>query len=193
MALAVPIMRRKEEGFSHCNGETRQELVAREHREPSSYFFHHDEDEHGKRLLQSERNAGLLIDVLRSLVAKREFTIHDFLIMPDHVHLLLTVYEGMTIEKAMQLVKGRFSHQLGKELGYKGEVWQRGFSEVQVLGEASFAQHRSYIANNPVKTGLVDVPENYPFCFESLARRKAEERRVATTQLITGAPESSRG
>jgi len=46
----------------------------------------------GKRLLQSERNAGLLIDVLRSFVAEREFTIHDFVIMPDHVHLLLTVY-----------------------------------------------------------------------------------------------------
>lgn len=55
-------------------------------------FFATTKTSMGKRLLQSERNAGLLIDVLRSFVAEREFTIHDFVIMPDHVHLLLTVY-----------------------------------------------------------------------------------------------------
>ncbi|MGD0732923.1 MAG: transposase [Terracidiphilus sp.] len=123
-------------------------------------------------MLQSERNAGLLIDVLRSLVAERAFEIHDFVIMPDHVHLLLTVGQGMTVEKAMQLVKGRFSFRLGKELGYKGEVWQRGFSEVQVSGENSFAQHRAYIAENPVKAGLAASAEEYPYCFCSLARKK---------------------
>jgi len=68
-----------------------------------------------RRLLQSERNAGLLIDVLRSLVRERKFKLHDFVIMPDHVHLLLTVEDTMTIEKAMQLIKGRFSHLLSKE------------------------------------------------------------------------------
>jgi len=87
----------------------------------------------GRNLLQSERNATLLIDVLRSLVAEEKFKLHDFVIMPDHVHLLLTVEDGMTIEKAMQLIKGRFSHRLGKEFGHLDEVWQRGFSEAQVL------------------------------------------------------------
>jgi len=100
---------------------------------PSRIFFATTKTSLGRRLLQSDRNANLLIDIMRSLVAERRFKLHDFVIMQDHVHLLFTVDEGMTVEKAMQLVKGRFSHRLGKELGYKGEVWQRGFSEVQVL------------------------------------------------------------
>jgi putative transposase len=132
----------------------------------------------GRRLLQSDRNAGLLIDVLRSLVAERAFKLHDFVIMPDHLHILFTIEDGMTVEKAMQLVKGRFSFRLSNEFGYKGEVWQRGFSEVQVLGERSFEEHREYIANNPVKAGLVDAPEKYLYCFDSLARKKAEKQRV---------------
>ena len=132
----------------------------------------------GKRLLQSERNAELLIDVLRSLVAEQAFQLHDFVVMPDHLHLLLTVRDGMTVEKAMQLVKGRFSFRMGRELGLKGEVWQRGFSEVQVLGSRSFNEHRAYIASNPVKAGLVDSPEDYKFCFASLARKKADPHRV---------------
>jgi putative transposase len=127
----------------------------------------------GRRLLQSERNAELLIDVLRSLVAERKFKLHDFVVMPDHVHLLLTVDNEMTIEKAMQLIKGRFSHRLSHEYGHKGEVWQRGFSEMQVINGECMAQHREYIAMNPVKTGLVDSPEKYPYCFQFLAEKKA--------------------
>jgi putative transposase len=49
--------------------------------------------------------------------------VKDFVIMPDHVHLLLTIDDGMTIEKAMQPIKGRFSHRLSKEFCYLGEVW----------------------------------------------------------------------
>ena len=131
----------------------------------------------GKRLLQSERNAELMIDVLRSLVAERAFDLLDFVVMPDHLHLLLTVGEEMTIEKAMQFVKGRFSHRLSKEFGYAGEVWQRRFSEEQVLGQASLESHRRYIAQNPIKAGLTQSSEEYVYCYANLAKRKSEARR----------------
>ncbi len=130
----------------------------------------------GRRLLQSERNANLLIDVLRSLVAEHRFQLHDFVIMPDHVHLLLTVEDELTIEKAMQLVKGRFSHRLSHEFAYKGEVWQRGFSEVQVMNRESFETHREYTGQNPVKAGLVTSVDEFPFCYRYLATRKAEAK-----------------
>src|ERR1035438_823986 len=64
-------------------------------------------------------------DVLRSYVAARKFRLHDFVVMPDHLHLLVTVGDGMTVERAMQLVKGGFSYRLKKECGHWGEVWQR--------------------------------------------------------------------
>jgi len=130
----------------------------------------------GKRVLQSERNAGLLIDVLRSLVAERRFQLHDFVIMPDHAHLLIEVCGDVTIEKAMQLIKGRFSHRLSHELGYKGEVWQRGFTEEQVMNRESFEKHREYIAQNPVKAGIAACADDFPFCYRYLAKRKAETR-----------------
>ena len=76
----------------------------------------------GRRILQSERNEELLIDVLRSFVVERKFELHDFVVVPDHLHLLLTVHGEMTIEKAMQFIKGRFSHRLKHEFRYLGEV-----------------------------------------------------------------------
>jgi putative transposase len=52
----------------------------------------------GRRLLQSDRNANLMIEVLRTCVAQHEFHLHDFVVMPDHVHLLVTPDGRMTIE-----------------------------------------------------------------------------------------------
>jgi putative transposase len=79
----------------------------------------------------------------------------------------------MAIEKAVQLIKGGFSYRLKKEFGYVGEVWPRGFSDVRIEDRESFLQHREYIAQNPVKSGLVDSPEQYPYGFTFLAKRKA--------------------
>ena len=73
----------------------------------------------------------------------------------------------------MQLIKGGFSYRLKKEFGYLGEVWQRGFSEVRIDNRQTFLRHREYISENPVKAGLAKSPEEFPFCFTYLARRKA--------------------
>ena len=143
----------------------------------------------GRASLQSERNATLFIDVLRSYVALRMFVVHDFVVMPDHVHLLVTVDGDIAIEKAVQFIKGGFSYRLKKEFGYLGDVWQRGFSEVRVNDRESFLQHRHYIAT--VKRGLVDSPDQFPYCFSFLAKRKAAgaEARVippvfGTTKVV---------
>ncbi len=142
----------------------------------------------GRRLLQTERNAGLLIDVLRSLVAEKAFELHDFVIMPDHVHMLLTVHSEMTVEKAMQLVKGRFSFRLKREFEVAGEVWQRGFSEVQVMNRESFEAHCRYIADNPVKAGLVGSSEEFKFCFRYLAKMKAANKNASVAARLKSCP-----
>ena len=128
----------------------------------------------GRALFQSERNATLLIDVLRSYVAAGKFQLHDFVIMPDHLHLLLTVTGDTSIERAMQLIKGGFSYRLKKESGYLGEVWQRGFSELRVNDRTSYLRHREYMAQNPVQAGLVDSPEKFPYCFTYLAKQEQQ-------------------
>jgi putative transposase len=74
----------------------------------------------------------------------------------------LTIDGDMTIEKAMQLIKGNFSFRAKKELGLSGEIWQWGFSDVRITDEESFTRHQQYIYDNPVKAGLARSPEEYP-------------------------------
>jgi putative transposase len=135
-------------------------------------FFATTKTSEARRILQSERNAVLLIEVLRSNVAAGRFQLHDFVIMPDHLHVLVALPCNMTIEKAMQLIKGGFSYRLKKECGFQGEVWQRGFSEVRVNDRQSWLQYREYIRQNPVKAGFVDSPQHYRYSYTYLAAEK---------------------
>ena len=144
----------------------------------------------GRALLQSERNAMLFIDVLRTYVGAKKFKVHDFVVMPDHVHVLLTVGGELSIEKAVQFIKGGFSYRLKKEHGYSGEVWQRGFSEVRVDGRQSFVHHRDYIAQNPVKRALVESPQEFPYSCTCLAARKAAGAKAREINGACGTAEA---
>jgi putative transposase len=117
--------------------------------------------------------------------------VHDFVVMPNHVHILMTVPGEMSLEKAMQLIKGGFSFRANRELGFRGEIWQRGFSDVRVVDERSFQQHKEYIENNPVKAGLANSLEEYPFGSVYLKKRKlagaeaqSQVRPVGTTKVV---------
>jgi putative transposase len=100
--------------------------------EKSRTFFISSRTSQGRPLLQTDRMATLFLDVLRSYVSANRFRVHDFVVMRDHIHLILTVGADMTVEKAVQLIKGNFSYRAKKELGIQSEIWQRGFSEARI-------------------------------------------------------------
>jgi putative transposase len=132
--------------------------------------------------------ATLLIDVLRTQVLSGRFKIHDFVVMPNHIHILLTVPGDLAIERAIQLIKGGFSFRAKKELGFTGEVWQKGFSDVGVRDRANFLEHRRYIEQNPVKGGLVASAEAYPYGSARLKAQKRAELQAAKTGTRGGEP-----
>jgi putative transposase len=129
----------------------------------SRTFFVTSKTHGGRALLQSERMATLFVDVLRSYHQKGVLTIHDFVVMPNHFHLLISVDHRLSVEKAVQLVKGNFFFRAGRELGVVHELWQRGFSEERVRDRESFLAHRKYIGENPVRQGLAETPEDFPY------------------------------
>ena len=117
----------------------------------------------GKRhTLQSDRSAGLFLKVLYEYRAQNKFRVHEFVVMPDHFHVLLTVECGMTIERAVQFMKGGFAFRAGKEIGAKSPFWQKGFSEIRILDTSTFQRAVLYIRNNPVAAHLVPDAAKYP-------------------------------
>jgi putative transposase len=80
-----------------------------------------------------------------------------------HFHMLITVHADMTIEKAVQLIKGGFAFRAGRELGFHAPVWQKGFSEIRVKERQAFLGMREYIHANPVKRFLAQADEEFPY------------------------------
>ena len=78
-------------------------------------------------IFQSERTADLLLSTLFTYRDQGKFLVHEFVLMPNHLHILLTPSSNVALERAMQFIKGGFSHRAGKELGITREIWQRGY------------------------------------------------------------------
>lgn len=118
----------------------------------------------GKRnLLQSDRAASFFVKVLYEYRAQGKFQLHEFVVMPDHFHVVLTVGRELSIEKAVQFIKGGFAFRAGRELGFRAPVWQKGFSELRVSDSDAYSNIRDYIHGNPVKRHLVETPAKFRY------------------------------
>jgi|SRR5580698_9270982 putative transposase len=124
-----------------------------------------------RAILQSTSLCDLLLDVIRENRANERFKMHEFVFMRDHVHLILSPGPLVSLEKAMQFIKGGFSFRAKRELNFNGEVWQKGYNEHRIKDAADYAQHVEYIWMNPVKAGFVERADEYSY---SSARRRAE-------------------
>jgi putative transposase len=112
-------------------------------------------------LFRHAQPAELMMDVLAHYREQKKYVMHEFVIMPDHLHLLLTPGSEISLERAMQLIKGGFSFRMGK--AKRGLIWQESFTTHRIRDEEDYAYHAEYIRMNPVRACLVGRPELYRY------------------------------
>jgi putative transposase len=112
-----------------------------------------------RRLFQVHEHAELLIGTLQDQRSKGRITLHSFVVMPDHVHLILTPAPEVSLEKAMQYIKGGFSFRLKSKI----DVWQRSYDNRRVVDSTDLAERTHYIHQNPVRAFITTRAEAYPF------------------------------
>lgn len=110
-------------------------------------------------IFRRETTARLLVDTLAHYREQGRFLLHEFVIMPDHIHALLTPAPDLTLERAMQFIKGGFSYRLK----FRGPVWQQSFTNHRVRDSHDYENHREVIRMNPVRARLAERPEEYPY------------------------------
>jgi putative transposase len=109
-------------------------------------------------IFQVAAKAQLLQATILDYRRQGRFLLHAFVIMPNHFHALITPAPEVSLEKAVQFIKGGFSFRLGSKL----DVWLRSFNESQVLTREKFLEYVRYIEENPVRARLATSPEKYP-------------------------------
>jgi len=112
-----------------------------------------------RRLFQVTANAVLFQTTILDYGAQGRFDLHAFVIMPDHFHALITPAPDVSLEKAMQFIKGGFSFRLKS----RQDVWMRSFNETQIMSAEKFMGCVRYVHENPVRRGMVSRAEDFEF------------------------------
>ena len=112
-------------------------------------------DDHAARLFLAE---------LGRLRRGLGFALLGYVVMPDHIHLVVAPGPIANLSRIMQSVKGRFAREWNHRRGKSGSIWQQRYYESAVRSEQQLVQWLKYIDDNPVHAGLTHSPQEYPYC-----------------------------
>ena len=109
-----------------------------------------------KKVFANPAHARMAVETLYSIQDFYAFFLYAFVIMPDHIHLLLKIPEGGSVSKTMLAYKRAVSFNIGQR-----PIWQSRF-HIKIVDGRSTAIKR-YIHMNPVKAGLCAFSYEYPW------------------------------
>lgn len=89
--------------------------------------------------------------------------VHAYVLMPDHVHLLMTPVDDTGLGKMMQWVGRHYVPYFNRKYQRSGSLWQGRFKATVIEGERYFLPCSIYIESNPVRARLVQEAEDYPW------------------------------
>ncbi len=119
-----------------------------------------DEARSGPTWLRREEVAGMIVEALkRSAASLRHFDLHSYVVMPNHVHVLLDPL--VAPNRLLQSLKGFTAHEANRLLGRRGEFWQSESYDHWVRDTKEFDSIRRYIESNPVRASLAARAEDY--------------------------------
>lgn len=108
---------------------------------------------HGECVLRQPKLASQVVEALRFFDGSR-YLLGDFVIMPNHVHLLVSGLSRNVMLKQVASWKKWSALKINEALGRGGRFWQDESFDHLVRHQAAFEKLRRYIAENPAKAGL---------------------------------------
>jgi putative transposase len=103
------------------------------------------------------------LDALQAASEKSRCAIHAYVLMTNHVHLLVTPGEGGSISAMMQSLGRRYVRYINDVYQRTGTLWEGRYKACIVECERYLLACYRYIELNPVRAGMVDVPGSYPW------------------------------
>jgi putative transposase len=98
--------------------------------------------------------------LLEQVRKKHDFYLFGYVLMPEHVHLLLSEPKLQRLEDTIRVLKGETSKRLK---GDRKQFWQRRYHDFNVFTHDKFVEKLRYMHRNPVERGLVEAPEDWPW------------------------------
>lgn len=126
------------------------------------------------KLFERDEMKSRILSILCNDCIHYKAILHAYVIMPHHIHAIITAPKNKTLPWLMQRIKTNSSKhlinhlneremlQLGQQSGLNSrQIWMRSFRSFAIRDQKAFIQKLEYIHNNPVADGLVRKPEDY--------------------------------
>lgn len=110
-------------------------------------------------LLARTLGYGVFERELETLRRRYAFVVAGYVLMPEHVHLLVSEPQGSTLAVVLQVLKQQTSRKLKRP--DEAQFWQRRYYDFNVHSEEKTVEKLRYMHRNPVKRGLVARPEQW--------------------------------
>ena len=130
---------------------------------PGSSYFVTTKCWQARTVFQVPETVEILVRTLFHYRDRGDYLLHEFVVMPDHLHFLLTPDSTTSLEKAVQLIKGGSSHQIHKVRNQKMKIWQEGFYDWTIRDANDWQTKAEYIRMNPVRAKLVERSQDWPY------------------------------
>jgi REP element-mobilizing transposase RayT len=117
---------------------------------------------HGECWLEHEAIARIVRDAL-VFHDRKKYRLAAWVIMPNHVHVLLTPLEHEHLPEINHSIKSYTAQRANKILQRKGQFWQHESFDRYIRDLRHYAAVIKYIENNPVKAGLCHRPQDWQF------------------------------
>ena len=100
--------------------------------------------------------------LLKDLSNELNIKLYAYVFMPDHIHLIVSVQKNKSIIEFVTRFKGN-STQKSRQFGFEGRVYQNRFYDHFIRKEDGLNKAIMYVLNNPVRKGMVDNWEDFPY------------------------------
>jgi len=116
-----------------------------------------------QHILKEDENKISFLESLSKFKERFGFKLYCLVIMDNHPHMVIEATDHTTISKIMHAVALSYSVKFRKKYGYSGYVWQGRFKSNIIEGDDYILSCIEYIHNNPVRAGIVEHPQDYPW------------------------------
>ena len=112
-------------------------------------------------ILREDLDKIVFLKTLRKFKNRFKFKLFGFVIMDNHVHLVIETNDSINISKIMQAVALSYSQKFRHKYNYTGYVWQGRFKSNVIESDRYILDCLNYIHNNPVRAEMVKNVKNY--------------------------------
>jgi putative transposase len=122
-------------------------------------------------IFEKSKAADIVLEAILFGKSQEWYYLLSFVIMPDHVHLVVIPREKNISPECMKSIKGFSARRINELLERKGSIWENGFYDYVLEGEEKTLSRMKYVEDNPIRKGIVARAEDYAY---SSAKFRAE-------------------